>query len=269
MKPQLSILAALAALAPAASAQLPPVLSVTPDKPSFFPGETATIGVQGLPDTITLLGVDTAPGPIASPWGLIELGLSPAYFQIPGVTDGSGSIEWDCVHECEDVMLGVTFYMQAAQFPMGGGVELSNGKSIVWDDVSGYCEDLCQGGGVKPAVLEMEYTGEDCSATSHSQSAGVVNCSGDPAFAPLVHIVARDTPGKNIWFQGDVMLGATFDIDAAFGGATRLKGETHCDIYDVGTGALLQTVEFHTSCSEPLTLGDQFGSLILRGLTLE
>ena len=40
------------------------------------------------------------------------------------------------------------------------------------------------------------------------------------------------------------------------------------DIYDA-SGNLLQAVEFHTSCSQPLVKGDQFGSVELVDLTHE
>ena len=35
------------------------------------------------------------------------------------------------------------------------------------------------------------------------------------------------------------------------------------EIYDAEGGVLLETVQFHTSCSQPLAVGDEFGSLVL------
>jgi hypothetical protein len=126
-------------------------------------------------------------------------------------------------------------------------------------------DDWCASG--KPRVLTMRYTGDGCDATSHSQDSGKVSCEGDPTFEPVVYILAidRDDPDNRrvkIWFDDMVALGETFDVDAANAGASRLKGGTFVHVYDLG-GTLLQTVGFHTSCSQPLNQDDQFGSLLL------
>ena len=47
-------------------------------------------------------------------------------------------------------------------------------------------------------------------------------------------------------------------------GEKKLKAVTYVSIFD-RDDHLLQTVEFHTSCSQPLSEGDQFGSLVLGG----
>ena len=121
-------------------------------------------------------------------------------------------------------------------------------------------DQLCTGD--KPKVLTMIYTGADCSATDHDQDPSKVSCSGDPAFSTPVQIVAFN--GSNVYFDGIVELGGSFDIDAANAGQDKLKSETFVDIFDL-SGALLQVVKFHTSCSQPLSLGNQFGSLVLEG----
>ncbi|MCK4365896.1 MAG: hypothetical protein KAW45_07585 [Thermoplasmatales archaeon] len=130
-----------------------------------------------------------------------------------------------------------------------------------------YCE--C---GEKPSALMMQYTGEDCSATNHSQDPEKVSCSGDPMFASPVHIIATDKsnpddPKAKIWFNGSVLLNETFNISAVNAGETKLKSNTHAFIYNTTDGTLLQYIKFHTSCSQPLFYGDQFGSLKLIGFS--
>jgi uncharacterized repeat protein (TIGR01451 family) len=130
--------------------------------------------------------------------------------------------------------------------------------------------DFCVGG-VKPAALTMKYTGESCAATSHSQDAGKVTCTGDPANASPVRIVASDKLNLSdnktkIWFDGSVSLNGAFEIRAANDGAAELKADTFVQIFS-STGQLLQTIKFHTSCSQPLIDGDQFGSLELTDFT--
>ena len=98
----------------------------------------------------------------------------------------------------------------------------------------------------------------------HSQDAGSVTCSGDPKGASTVRIVATDPSGMRKFFDGQVTKGGAFAINAANANRNRLGGETRVKIFDT-SGNLLQEVRFHTSCSQPLNLGDKYGSLLLVG----
>ncbi len=125
-------------------------------------------------------------------------------------------------------------------------------------------EDLCEDG--KPCTLTMVYTGENCQASDNDQPNDV--CSGDPQFAASVYIVANDSDSPDdgpIWFAGPVLLNGSFDISALNAGETRLKANTSVHILNRPGGTVLQFVEFHTSCSKPLALGDQYGALKLVG----
>ncbi|RMF23890.1 MAG: hypothetical protein D6765_12455, partial [Bacteroidetes bacterium] len=126
--------------------------------------------------------------------------------------------------------------------------------------------DCCEAGG-KPQVLTLRYTGEDCSASDHDQDPEKATCSGDPHFASNVRIVAsekQDGSGK-VWFDGIVALGSTFQVDSKTNGESRLKSNTYLNIFDLN-GNHLQRVQMHTSCSQPLDVGDRFGSLLLEGI---
>jgi len=146
----------------------------------------------------------------------------------------------------------------------------------------------------KPQALTFTYTGESCAATDHSQKDKKVRCSGDPAFAGPVRIVASGKKDpfkhdleKEVYFDGVVELGGTFRVDARNAVEekkkkkkkkkdrqkekeklekkrmkAKLKSKTHVFILDMD-GNVLQTLELHTSCSQPLFAGDQFGSLVL------
>jgi hypothetical protein len=125
----------------------------------------------------------------------------------------------------------------------------------------------------KPMVLTMRYTGQSCEFTNHDQDPDQVECEGDPAGASPVMILATDRerydhPKTKTWFYGQVEIDSTFDIDARNAGASRLRGNTYVFIFDLD-GNLLQYVKFHTSCSQPLNEGNQFGSLVLEGFIPE
>ncbi|KON31518.1 hypothetical protein AC482_00580 [miscellaneous Crenarchaeota group-15 archaeon DG-45] len=121
--------------------------------------------------------------------------------------------------------------------------------------------------GEKPQVLVMRYTGDNI--LSHHQDPRKVVVSGDPGFAPEAHIIAankkvQDLHKAKIFFDGNVALGDTFGIDATLAGENKLPADTYVHIFDLG-GELLQTIKFHTSCSQPLVLGDQYGGVQLVG----
>lgn len=132
--------------------------------------------------------------------------------------------------------------------------------------------------GIKPQILTMRYTGEDCGASDNSQEAKKVSCSGDPESASPVYMIACDKKkiqdlwsGKaKMWFAGYVNLNETFEIDAMNEGESKLKAETVVYIFaDDNLDVLLQSIRFHTSCSQPLSVGDQFGSLVLEEFLAE
>jgi len=83
----------------------------------------------------------------------------------------------------------------------------------------------------------------------------------------LVRILAGDKANPDdrkakVWFDGTVALNDTFIMDAANAGEDKFKANTYVHVFDMN-GNLLQQVQFHTSCSQPLEEQDQFGSLIL------
>ncbi len=127
----------------------------------------------------------------------------------------------------------------------------------------------------KPVTLTMRYTGDGDDATSHSQDSSKVNVDGDPNDTSPVRILVTDkeNPSDNrakVFFDGPVVLGDTFVIDADNAGQNKLGSKTFVFIYRiVGGEILLQSIEFHTSCSQPLFLGNQFGSVQLVGFTDE
>ena len=78
-----------------------------------------------------------------------------------------------------------------------------------------------------------------------------------------------DDSKAKVWFEGLVdRSNGVFNIDATNAGEDKLKSNTWVLIFDSRGGRLLQKINFHTSCSQPLAVGDQFGSLILEDIEL-
>ena len=125
-------------------------------------------------------------------------------------------------------------------------------------------------------ALEMEYTGRGCDVASNFQDNDT--CEGDPGGASPVRIRVTDKSAPfhhkaRVWFDGEVNLYDTFVIDATqcqgdncSGTETRLGGDIWIYIMDHSDN-ILQAVKFHSSCSQEMYYGDQFGSLRLLGIT--
>lgn len=128
--------------------------------------------------------------------------------------------------------------------------------------------DCCAETGEKPQILVMKYTGGSCDATSHLQDAGKVECSGDPQNAPFVYVTVTDGGNKTYLLDRQVALGESFDVDALNVGDSRLKNDLTIYLKDA-QGNTLQAIEFHTSCSQPLGVSNQFGALRVEGYLAE
>lgn len=126
--------------------------------------------------------------------------------------------------------------------------------------------------GMKPKALTMQYTGQSCSATNNSQAADKQKCTGDPMAASPVRILVTNKSNPTdatakVWFNGSVSLNGQLVISATNAGRTKLDKDTYAFVY-MGT-TLKQSIKLHTSCSQPLKAGDQFGSLKLIAFTPE
>ena len=103
-----------------------------------------------------------------------------------------------------------------------------------------------------------------------------MKCNGDPAGAEPVDILVtskkwkkrkkKKDRAKHVWASfEDVQVGDILTVSAADAGKNHLKSTTYFKIRD--DSGKLQKVSFHTSCSQPLGPGNQFGSIKLTSLT--
>ena len=111
----------------------------------------------------------------------------------------------------------------------------------------------------------MLHTGEDCSASSHAQG-DEAGCTGTLNGESPVQIIAFESNGE--YFNRIVNIGDVITIDSAAVGLTKCKSNTNVQIFDL-LGNLLQDLFFHTSCSQPLGAGNQFGGLELLDIVFD
>jgi len=125
--------------------------------------------------------------------------------------------------------------------------------------------DICP---AKPSAIEWVYLGTDCSASNYIQDPANVRCLGDPMGASPVRIVmTHTTQPSRVYFDGIVSLGDTFvELGSAGFKNGKVPPNTRVQIFDMA-GQLLQDSSFHTSCSQPLQVGDQFGAVIISDFT--
>ncbi len=121
--------------------------------------------------------------------------------------------------------------------------------------------------GQKPESLILQYTGDD--VIDHQQDPCKVAVTGDPQEAEPVWIIASsksdyNDPKAEIYFDGEVNLDETFAIKSLAAAKTKLKSVLYVTIFDL-EGQVLGTSMFHTSFSQPLVLGNEFGAVRLVG----
>eukprot|EP00729_Bicosta_minor_P017344 gene17344-13788_t len=113
-----------------------------------------------------------------------------------------------------------------------------------------------KGSGGKLVGLKLQYLGYNHMV--HSQTPSKVFVSGDPAFAsPVIGLAGGIAfPAADVNGYIDVTLnGAKFPANFVID----LKNSA---------GSSVSSINFHTSCSEPLSIGNVFGSLLVVGYTL-
>ena len=120
----------------------------------------------------------------------------------------------------------------------------------------------------KPEVLLMQYIGGGSSDIISSQDPSKYAVTGSDVHLPSVYAKAYNKESGVIdeYFSGNVLLNDFFQIDAKVVSWTSLKTETHIDIYQNSSSVSpLQEILFHTSLSQPINLGDQYGAMQIAG----
>lgn len=132
--------------------------------------------------------------------------------------------------------------------------------------------------GDRVKTIHIRYTGHLCSdmaGSNHNQTAGVV-CENYYPTLPMpdtVLIEAHDAQGSQtsiIWFEDAVLKNEVFVVsglnhpDSSAAPNKKVIGPAlELLIYNKAGDSLFQKIEFHTSCSQPIAAGNQFGSALI------
>ena len=113
--------------------------------------------------------------------------------------------------------------------------------------------------------VEFEYTGDSCDASDNDQG-DKAECDGDPEYAEPVDVeyTGKDTDKISL-DDSSLSIGDTMLLEAT--GRDHLHAATTLEISD--SDDIIQDLELHTSCSKPLAVGDQFGSLVITDIIFE
>ena len=248
------------------------------------------IGVMTLPDGVreaNSSGQLGAPGtnysvvsatPAATPCGTNDMvgdaggndtstpGDKVAPFQERGIEAGQGVGPQGFIHnDCPNAMNADGYTISGSQLTVCMRVTEPGDwiRVITESTVSPPPSDGCEEG--KPSVLEFEYTGKSCAASQDLNSQTVDTCAGtlNGETGPL-SIEYTDKFGSKLTLSPTtVVLGGKFTLETT--GRRTLHSNTAFDIKQGET--LLQSVRIHTSCSQPLVVGEEFGGLKMTGYT--
>ncbi len=133
-------------------------------------------------------------------------------------------------------------------------------------------QDLCDDalGLGKPEALIFEYIPGNTVDTDQDPSKAVIlsNNGVDDDGTSFIVVSDEDDANKALdgdgkqFFRGNVDFGELFEAND---NTDSFGSKTFIHFFDNANGGLLQTIEYHTSCSQPIQLGDVIGNATLFG----
>lgn len=253
-------------------------LTIFTDKPAYEVAQFVTLTVQGPPGAPVTILIDVDDGPTFVPgFGEFALSFTPAFLMADlGVIPPSGEFDLTIPFLCRFApILGFEIYLQAVAF---GGPEPILSNPWHFTQSPGDCSDECVAGIEQMAVqttfhnvpatgkLEIQvkrpngqqtvYGTFDMDLVLAADATGVLD-------VPLVN--ADGSIVVSILEQKGSSLAVRFCVDAKINGKNeKLQGgNTRFSATFAGTN---KTQEIHTSCSQPLAVGDVFGDYIVTKL---
>lgn len=166
-----------------------------------------------------------------------------------------------------DVPFDATSYSGPVNNAAGGNISIDNSACTPTVTPHAICGDKSVKVKGKLASLTFQYNAQPCSASHNTQAAGKWTCTGvasNPIAGGAVQLViSSGTLGSGtIYNTATVTPGSWVTVMPSKGFST----QTYWVIKQGNT--VLQSGTLHTSCSQPLVTGDQYGALLLTDGTL-
>jgi hypothetical protein len=267
--PSVLVLALTLSLVVAAVPRLAAQVAITADQAAYEVSQQLTVTIEAPPGAPTFLLVDVLPGPTIVPGiGTFHLGFSPFFFYVPlGPMNRSGSLTLQEQFSCRTAhVYGQEVYLQVVAV-IDGVKTLSDGLHFA--EVPGDCNDDCVGG-VSELGLQVPLAGVPSTGTLHVHSYktngaqigyGTLDVAldldaGPTGVLPAPIFNADHSIAVTVLDRDGATLTVRFFVNAPAGGHAKLGGNT---LFHVSYGGVTQEVVIHTSCSQPLYVGLQFG----------
>ena len=255
------------------------LISLEPAAPVYFDANEAPgVGVQIGEEVLFRYEVTNTGDSEISNVTLTDNRLTNVTF-VEGDTDGDNNLDTDetWIYSASETALEglvtnvgiVTGLTPTGQTTVAYDLGNYTGTEVPDGNVGTPGEYLCDTEGKADAILFKYELGETVDTEQDPSKAAILANNGidDDGTSFIVVTDQRDVhkalngEGKQ-FFHGDVAFGETFLADEAtadFGAATYIH------IFDSSTGGLLQSLTYHTSCSQPIRLGDVVGDVTLVG----
>ena len=255
----------------------PGTLVLDAGPPTYEIGQTTNIVIAGEPGWAIFLLIDLFPGNYYFPgYGTIGVALSPLLEIRPlGLLPPSGQIVINDPIPCASKLDEFKIWLQAAAFdPQTFAFEALSGTDVM-EMVDGDCTDDCSGG-VAELGLEVALTNVLASSGTLAIEVREGSASGNVVgtySVPIDLLVKPTLPISNgngsvavtrITSTGTTLrIRFTTDAIAANFNGGKLKANTW---FSVGFESALAARTIHTSCSQPLPVGMEFGSFTVTHL---
>lgn len=213
-----------------------------------------TVSNVGTADLENVVVNDTSLGIVDFPIGDLAIGAS----VVLGQNEIGALYQQDRCTTSEIVLNTAAASGDSVDFPFGS-VNDSDTATLDCQEVFDLCEELG-----RPNELKITYDADD--DTNHDQAQGVTIAPTTVNFPAIVDVLIYNDSGgggKLLVTYTDVEVGDPMFVPPAQG--NKIPPQVGIEIRDTNTGALLQRISFHGSCSEPLNVGDEFGGITVLG----
>jgi hypothetical protein len=243
-------------------------VSISTNQPVYEVSQQLTVTIEAPPGALTFLLVDVLPGPTVVPGlGTFIMGFSPFFFVVPlGPMNPTRELVLQEQFSCRTAYTyGQVVYLQVVAV-IDGVKTLSDGLHIA--EVPGDCSDECLGGVTEvgfqvpmaavpsTGTLHIESYKTNGALVDYGNSDAVLDLDvGPTGVLPATMLNCDESIAVTVLDWDGATLTVRFFVSATNGGHRKFGGQTQ---FNVSYGGVVQELNIHTSCSQPLFVGQDF-----------